>query len=169
MLEVLPPLRRRQFSIASHSCSHPGHIQLLIAMVDYQTNLKIRRQGLFSSWLKDLPLGSRIGVWVDAPTLFLPTEPGRPVVLVGPGTGVAPMRAFVEDRISRGEGKSACYIFFADDENAPNMTLMFTRATLNSFFEKQTNKQTRYSTLDAGARIKICTMPRRSSRGNPMV
>lgn len=85
---------------------HPGRVQLLVALVDYKTNLAIRRRGLLSSWLKDLPLGRRIPIYIDAPTLFLPSSPEVPVILVGPGTGVAPMRAFVEERIRSGAAAS---------------------------------------------------------------
>jgi sulfite reductase alpha subunit-like flavoprotein len=87
---------------------HPGKIQLLVGLVEYKTNLKIRRKGLLSSWLKDLPEGYRIPTKLDAPTLFLPKENENvPVVLVGPGTGVAPMRAFVEERIRTGAAKGS--------------------------------------------------------------
>ena len=57
ILEILPPLRRRQFSIASSWGSHPGKVQLLIALVEYKTNLKIPRRGLCSSWLATLAEG----------------------------------------------------------------------------------------------------------------
>jgi sulfite reductase alpha subunit-like flavoprotein len=124
VLEVLAPLRRRQFSIASSSKvrillvmrlnplltrlrqqAHPGEIQLLVALVDYKTNLKVRRRGLLSSWLRDLKLDSRVPLRIEPPTLFLPEARNTPAILVGPGTGVAPMRAFVEERIANGEAK----------------------------------------------------------------
>jgi sulfite reductase alpha subunit-like flavoprotein len=73
VLEVLPPLRRRQFSIASNGAvsapcprmlmlinkTHPGLVQLLVAIVNYKTNLKIPRQGSCTSWLKTLKPGMR--------------------------------------------------------------------------------------------------------------
>jgi len=77
LCEILPPLRRRQFSIASssevsrHSSSlqlnadqqaHPGKVQLLVALVEYKTNLRIPRRGLCSSWLDGLPVGELISV-----------------------------------------------------------------------------------------------------------
>lgn len=86
--------------------SHPGKIQLLIAMVEYKTNLQVPRRGLCSSWLQDLPVGSRIPIHIAAPTLHLPADPTTPVILVGPGTGVAPMRAFLEERIRLGAASS---------------------------------------------------------------
>ncbi|KAG7530653.1 hypothetical protein FFLO_04879 [Filobasidium floriforme] len=111
VLEVLAPLRRRQFSIASSSKAHPGEIQLLVALVDYKTNLKVRRRGLLSSWLRDLQLDSWVPLRIEPPTLFLPEARNTPAILVGPGTGVAPMRAFVEERIANGEAKETALYF----------------------------------------------------------
>jgi sulfite reductase alpha subunit-like flavoprotein len=92
--------------MATYCQAHPGQVQLLIALVDYKTNLKIRRRGLLSSWLRDLAPGARIPLRIESPTLDLPQQKGVPVILVGPGTGVAPMRAFVEERIANGEAQS---------------------------------------------------------------
>jgi sulfite reductase alpha subunit-like flavoprotein len=80
-------------------------VQLLVALVEYKTNLQIPRRGLCSSWLDDLPEGTRIPLKVNPPTLFLP-DPSIPLILVGPGTGVAPMRAFVEERVKQGAAES---------------------------------------------------------------
>lgn len=102
--------------------SHPGRVQLLMALVDYKTNLAIRRRGLLSSWLKELPLGRRVPIYVDAPTLFLPNSPEVPVVLVGPGTGVAPMRAFVEERIRAGAAASECSRQYSGILSWPTLT-----------------------------------------------
>ncbi|KIR34939.1 NADPH-ferrihemoprotein reductase [Cryptococcus deuterogattii MMRL2647] len=111
ILEILPPLRRRQFSIASSWEDHPGKVQLLVALIDYKTNLKIPRKGLCSSWLNGLPVGTRIPIHIASPTLFLPQEPEIPIILVGPGTGVAPMRAFVEVRVRQGAAKNTSLYF----------------------------------------------------------
>lgn len=55
-----------------------------------------------------LNTGTRIPIHIASPTLFLPQEPEIPIILVGPGTGVAPMRAFVEVRVRQGAAKSEC-------------------------------------------------------------
>ncbi|WVR04245.1 NADPH-dependent diflavin oxidoreductase 1 [Kwoniella sp. DSM 27419] len=111
LLEVLPPLRRRQFSIASSWEAHPGKVQLLVALVEYKTNLKVPRRGLCSSWLDSLVPGTRIPIHISAPTLFLPPNPDTPVILIGPGTGVAPMRAFVEARVRQGAAEKTAVYF----------------------------------------------------------
>nr|XP_019008983.1 NADPH-ferrihemoprotein reductase [Kwoniella pini CBS 10737]OCF47764.1 NADPH-ferrihemoprotein reductase [Kwoniella pini CBS 10737] len=111
ILEILPPLRRRQFSIASSYEAHPGKVQLLVALVEYKTNLKIPRRGLCSQWLDNLTVGSRIPIHISPPTLFLPPSPKTPVILVGPGTGVAPMRAFVEARVAQGAIRNTALYF----------------------------------------------------------
>ncbi|WVQ83849.1 NADPH-dependent diflavin oxidoreductase 1 [Cryptococcus sp. DSM 104549] len=111
ILEVLPPLRRRQFSIASSWQAHPRKVQLLVALVEYKTNLKVPRRGLCSSWLSQLEVGTRMPIHIAPPTLFLPPKPETPVILVGPGTGVAPMRAFAEVRVAQGAAKDTAVYF----------------------------------------------------------
>ncbi|EJT49287.1 NADPH-ferrihemoprotein reductase [Trichosporon asahii var. asahii CBS 2479] len=125
VLEVLPPLRRRQFSIASNSAQHPAEIQLLVALVEYKTNLKIPRVGVCSAWLKTLSdgasrassyafkanmTGDRIPYQLLPPQITLPSQ-DTPVILVGPGTGVAPMRAVLEERIAEGAADSTALYF----------------------------------------------------------
>ena len=56
-------------------------------------------QGVCTSWLAGLRPGSeRVPVWVQSGVLRLPADPTLPVLLIGPGTGVAPFRSFVHDR-----------------------------------------------------------------------
>ncbi|CED85372.1 NADP-dependent flavoprotein reductase [Phaffia rhodozyma] len=97
--EVLGRIRRREFSIAGSSTTHPGKIQLCIAMVNYKTSLKVPRAGLLTSWLRSLPLGSSCPIRVVSGTMTVPQNPKVPIILVGPGTGVAPLRAFLEHRL----------------------------------------------------------------------
>jgi len=166
LLQTVPHLKPRQFSIASSLTKHPSSAHLLMAVVDYKTPFKRRKQGLCSSWLASLTpvsntrsaadLQSSVGsdstgqhangvqgpasidastpsgqapdgnanglaasnggtgreheaadgsaqgcvvpVWVERGVLRLPPSHSTPMILVGPGTGVAPFKSFLEER-----------------------------------------------------------------------
>jgi sulfite reductase alpha subunit-like flavoprotein len=72
-------------------------------MVNYKTNLSIPRRGLCTSWLSSLPVNTRLPIKITSPSLHLPLDSSTPVILIGPGTGIAPMRAFLEARVSQGQ------------------------------------------------------------------
>nr|KAF6280315.1 NADPH dependent diflavin oxidoreductase 1 [Pipistrellus kuhlii] len=106
LLDLIPPIRPRAFSIASSLLAHPTRLQVLVAVVQYQTRLKEPRRGLCSSWLASLDPGQgpvRVPLWVRPGALSFPQEPSTPVIMVGPGTGVAPFRAAVQERVARGQ------------------------------------------------------------------
>jgi sulfite reductase alpha subunit-like flavoprotein len=58
IFELFPPLRPREFSIASASLAHPREVHLCIAVVDYKTKLRARRRGVCTSFLASLPIGT---------------------------------------------------------------------------------------------------------------
>ncbi|GAA5973540.1 hypothetical protein JCM11641_007108 [Rhodosporidiobolus odoratus] len=98
IFDLLPPIQARGFSIASSPASHSGKIDLLVAIVTYRTTLSVPRRGLTTSYLASLPLGSRLPIRFDTSGL-LKLPPGTaPLIMVGPGTGVAPFRALMEER-----------------------------------------------------------------------
>ncbi|XP_039076662.1 NADPH-dependent diflavin oxidoreductase 1 isoform X4 [Hyaena hyaena] len=106
LLDLVPPMRPRAFSIASSLLAHPSRLQILVAVVQYQTRLKEPRRGLCSSWLASLDPGRgpvRVPLWVRPGSLAFPETPGTPVIMVGPGTGVAPFRAAVQERVAQGQ------------------------------------------------------------------
>ncbi|XP_015427833.1 PREDICTED: NADPH-dependent diflavin oxidoreductase 1, partial [Myotis davidii] len=97
--------------------AHPARLQVLVAVVQYQTRLKEPRRGLCSSWLASLDPGQgpvRVPLWVRPGGLSFPQVPDTPVIMVGPGTGVAPFRAAVQERVAQGQtgewtgSRSAC-------------------------------------------------------------
>ena len=103
LLELIPRLGPRQFSIASAAEAHPGRVQLLIALVAYTTKLNVPKVGVCSAWLASLlpsPASAAsaplVPVWLSEGSLRLPKDPTTPIITVGPGTGVAPFRAFLE-------------------------------------------------------------------------
>lgn len=98
---VFPCIRGRQFSIASGgdlktTKSGDGRIQLLVAIVKYRTVIKKIREGLCTKYLSRLQPGARLQA------LFckggLKHDSTRPAVMIGPGTGLAPLRAMIYDR-----------------------------------------------------------------------
>ncbi|CAI8025626.1 NADPH-dependent diflavin oxidoreductase 1 [Geodia barretti] len=110
LLELIPALQPRAFSIASSLAAHPGSVQILVAVVEYQTHLQEPRKGVCSSWLASLDPGATVPVWVVSGSFSFPLQPHTPLVMVGPGTGCAPFRALLEERNSQGE--SANMLFF---------------------------------------------------------
>ncbi|WP_031435165.1 assimilatory sulfite reductase (NADPH) flavoprotein subunit [Methylomarinum vadi] len=110
-LRKLPP---RLYSIASSLKQHPDEVHLTVAAVRYQSHGR-RRHGVCSTFLADrLGPDSTIPVYVDHNKNFkLPTDPDTPIIMIGPGTGIAPFRAFVEEREAIGaSGKN--WLFFGD-------------------------------------------------------
>ncbi|XP_072344212.1 NADPH-dependent diflavin oxidoreductase 1 isoform X1 [Scyliorhinus torazame] len=113
LFDLIPEIRPRAFSIASSQLAYPSQIQILMAVVQYRTKLKKPRCGLCSNWLASQnPLQSAVHVplWVKKGMLQFPTDTKIPVIMVGPGTGVAPFRAVIQERVV--EGKKGNYLFF---------------------------------------------------------
>nr|KAF6434019.1 NADPH dependent diflavin oxidoreductase 1 [Molossus molossus] len=113
LLDLIPPIRPRAFSIASSLLAHPARLQILVAVVQYQTRLKEPRRGLCSSWLASLDPAQgpvRVPLWVRPGSLTLPQTPDTPVIMVGPGTGVAPFRAAIQERVAQGQRGN--FLFF---------------------------------------------------------
>ncbi|XP_040488199.1 NADPH-dependent diflavin oxidoreductase 1 isoform X2 [Ursus maritimus] len=113
LLDLIPPIRPRAFSIASSLLAHPSRLQILMAVVQYQTRLKEPRRGLCSSWLASLDPGQgpvQVPLWVRPGGLTFPETPDTPVIMVGPGTGVAPFRAAVQERVAQGQNGN--FLFF---------------------------------------------------------
>lgn len=111
ILRKLPP---RLYSIASSPLAHPGEVHLTVAAVRYDSHGR-QRKGVCSTYLADLVKeGSKTRVFVQPNKHFrLPASGETPVIMVGPGTGVAPFRAFVEHRAALGHpGKN--WLFFGD-------------------------------------------------------
>lgn len=113
LLDLFPEIQPRSFSIASSLEAHPDRLHILVAVVSYKTKLLKRRRGLCSSWLASLDPGQgdvRVPLWVKRGTLRFPEDSHTPVVMVGPGTGVAPFRSAVQERVS--QGRHANVLFF---------------------------------------------------------
>jgi sulfite reductase (NADPH) flavoprotein alpha-component len=98
-IEALDPLQPRLYSIASSPKVDPGRVALTVDAVRYDIG-KRRRLGVASTFVADRATpGSPIKVYVQRAHAFaLPADPSVPVIMIGPGTGVAPFRAFLQER-----------------------------------------------------------------------
>lgn len=104
----------RLYSIASSPLAHPDEVHLTVAAVRYETHGRTRK-GVCSTYLADLAkIGENVPVFVQPNKNFrLPADDNTPIIMVGPGTGVAPFRSFVEHRAATGAaGKN--WLFFGD-------------------------------------------------------
>lgn len=108
LLRKLPP---RLYSIASSHAANPDEIHLTVAAVRYETHGR-KRHGVASAQLADRSEDARLPIYIDHNKNFkLPPDDSAPIIMIGPGTGIAPFRAFVEEREERGaNGKN--WVFF---------------------------------------------------------
>ncbi|MEM1370926.1 MAG: sulfite reductase subunit alpha, partial [Pseudomonadota bacterium] len=105
-------------SISSSPNKHPGEVHLTVGEVHYELNGS-PRQGVASTFLGDrLQAGGSVGVYVQKSGHFhLPADDMTPLIMIGPGTGIAPFRAFLEEREVR-EAKGQNWLFFGDQHEA---------------------------------------------------
>lgn len=111
ILRKLPP---RLYSIASSSKAHPDEVHLTIRKVEYEAHGR-KRGGVCSVQVSErLEEGGTLPIFIQQnPNFKLPANPETPVIMIGPGTGVAPFRAFLEEREELGsEGKT--WLFYGD-------------------------------------------------------
>jgi sulfite reductase (NADPH) flavoprotein alpha-component len=104
----------RLYSIASSPLAHPDEVHLTVAAVRYETHGRSRK-GVCSTYLADVArTGSSVPVFVQPNKHFrLPDDGNTAIIMVGPGTGIAPFRSFVEHRAALGTaGKN--WLFFGD-------------------------------------------------------
>ncbi|KAG6489958.1 hypothetical protein ZIOFF_051240 [Zingiber officinale] len=115
LVQLVPPLKTRAFSISSSPSVHPNQVHLTVSIVSWITPFKRTRYGLCSSWLAGLdPCETNefhIPSWVTRGALLRPL-PSVPLILVGPGTGCAPFRAFVEERAQQKLTRSISPVLF---------------------------------------------------------
>lgn len=98
LLDIFPVIKRRDFSIASSPLENPNAIQLAIALVSYKTRLKEKRKGVCSLWLSRLQINDTVAIRICKSSTLLVPDPTLPAIFIGPGTGVAPIRSFLQHR-----------------------------------------------------------------------
>jgi len=116
LAELLACLRRLQprlYSISSSQRVHPREVHLTVGVVRFES-VGRWRQGVASNFLgvRSLP-GDEVCVFLQPSRFRLPADPQAPVIMIGPGTGIAPFRAFLEERAATGTGGQS-WLFFGN-------------------------------------------------------
>ncbi|RTL84875.1 MAG: sulfite reductase subunit alpha [Hyphomicrobiales bacterium] len=140
-VEALDPLAPRLYSISSSPKAAPGRLSLTVDAVRYVIG-KRKRLGVASTFLAErvAPAESLRAYVQKAHGFALPENSALPIIMVGPGTGVAPFRAFLQERAASGakganwlffgHQRSACDFFYADEFERMKATGLLTRLSL---------------------------------------
>ncbi|MFE4695997.1 molybdopterin-dependent oxidoreductase [Streptomyces sp. NPDC056738] len=116
--DVLRPLQPRLYSISSSPLTDPHLVSLTVSVVRYETPGGRPRQGVCSPFLADAPLGTPVPVFVQSSPRFRPpADPDTPMVMVGPGTGIAPFMGFLDERRALGH-RAPNWLFFGEQHRA---------------------------------------------------
>jgi sulfite reductase (NADPH) flavoprotein alpha-component len=118
LFHVLQRLTPRMYSIASSQAMHPDTVETTVRVVRYDSHGRAR-QGVCSSQMGDrADVGATLPIFLHSNQNFrLPDDPSLPVIMVGPGTGIAPFRAFLEHRQATG-ATGDNWLFFGEQRRA---------------------------------------------------
>jgi sulfite reductase (NADPH) flavoprotein alpha-component len=140
-IEALDPLQPRLYSISSSPKAHPGRLSLTVDAVRYRIGSR-QRLGVASTFLAErIPPGGSLKVYVQKAHNFgLPADPAVSIIMVGPGTGIAPFRAFLYERMATkapgrnwlffGHQRSGFDFFYQDELNGMKASGPLTRLSL---------------------------------------
>ncbi|KAJ4936059.1 hypothetical protein JOQ06_017583 [Pogonophryne albipinna] len=103
LCELLPRLQARYYSIASSSKVHPDRISICAVVVEYETPTGRTNKGVATNWLKnklvtDNGHKSTVPMFIRKSQFRLPFKATNPVIMIGPGTGIAPFMGFIQER-----------------------------------------------------------------------
>ncbi len=176
-VECLQPLQPRLYSISSSHKAHPGQVHLTVATLRYTAGGR-ERKGVCSTFLADRVVGpTPVMVYLQKAEHFrLPFDSADPIIMVGPGTGVAPFRAFLQERREVGAlGKS--WLFFGEQRSATDflyreeleehlrrgtltrLTTAFSRDQSNKIYVQQRMEEHAaelWAWLEEGAHFYVC-------------
>jgi sulfite reductase (NADPH) flavoprotein alpha-component len=176
-IEALDPLQPRLYSISSSPKVHKGRVALTVDAVRYDIG-KRKRLGVASTFLAGrVDPGAKLRVYVQKAHAFgLPADPNVPIIMVGPGTGVAPFRAFLHERMAtKAPGRNWLFFghqkrdfdFFYEDEFAgmkaagvlPRLSLAWSRDGDEKFYVQDRMLQLGrelWSWIADGAHVYVC-------------
>lgn len=127
LLHIAPPIQPRYYTISSSSTVFPTSVHITVSVTQYPVKNKVTQAkervftGLCSGYLRDLEVGQNVRIFVRASSFRLPKVLQSPVIMVGPGTGFAPMRALLQEREyllsknktkNNGAASGECQLFF---------------------------------------------------------
>jgi len=184
-VEALEPLQPRLYSISSSHNAAPGKLSLTVDCVRYVVG-KRKRLGLASTFLAErIDPGDEVRVYVQKSHSFaLPKDPKTPIIMIGPGTGIAPFRAFLLDRKATGApGKNWLFFghqrseydfFYSDELNAMKTSGLLTRMSLawsrdgdKKFYVQDRMREVGrelWSWLAEGANVYVCGDAKRMAK-----
>jgi cytochrome P450/NADPH-cytochrome P450 reductase len=113
-LEMLPPMRTREYSISSSPLWKEDHCTITLSVLDAPSWSGVAEyKGVASNYLANLSFGRRATVTVHpSATFHLPTSPTVPIIMVGAGTGIAPFRGFIQERALQVNAKEKLTLTF---------------------------------------------------------
>ena len=114
LVSILPRLAPRLYSISSSPAAHRREVHCTIAVVRFRSHNR-ERGGIASTMLADrVDLGQRLPIYIQPNKKFrLPKDPATPIIMIGPGTGIAPFRSFLHERQALGHpGRN--WLFFGE-------------------------------------------------------
>ncbi|MEV0901517.1 bifunctional nitrate reductase/sulfite reductase flavoprotein subunit alpha [Actinoplanes sp. NPDC049802] len=115
---VLKRLQPRHYSISSTPLADPGLVSLTVSVVRFDNHRGRSRKGVCSTHLADAPAGAEVPLFVQrAPHFRPPADPNTPMIMVGPGTGVAPFLGFLQERQITG-APGGNWLFFGEQRSA---------------------------------------------------
>jgi sulfite reductase (NADPH) flavoprotein alpha-component len=184
-IEALDPLQPRLYSISSSPKTNPGTVSLTVDTVRYRIG-KRERLGLASTYLGErVPPNAALKCYVQKAHAFgLPADPQTPIIMVGPGTGVAPFRAFLHERMATrqkgrnwlffGHQRSACDFFYEDELAGMKAKGVLTRLSLawsrdgtEKFYVQDRMREVGrdlWSWLTDGAHVYVCGDAKRMAK-----
>lgn len=114
LMAVLGPLKPRLYSIASSLKMHPGQVHLTVGKATTMVNGRLRKGVASTMFAERIMPGDRVRVFVQPSHGFsVPADDSVPIIMVGPGTGIAPFRAFLQERKAR-NAPGNNWLFFGD-------------------------------------------------------
>ncbi|PKC17066.1 hypothetical protein RhiirA5_493252 [Rhizophagus irregularis] len=101
LVQLIAPIKPRHYSIASAQSVHPNSVHLLVVTVEWENSKGVKRFGQCTRYLAGLKVGDSVTVSIKPSVMKLPPRDTQPVIMAGLGTGMAPFRAFIEERAHR--------------------------------------------------------------------